>query len=212
MHFPITATKRKSIALAAAIALAWPAWGAAMEAMKCGAHHRHMMETAKASAAKRSLASYTVPEVTLVNQKGEQLALRSLLDTDQPVLLNFIFTSCTTICPVMSASFADIQGELGDDSAKVRMVSVSIDPEYDTPVRLAQYAQRFDAGSQWQFLTGTLEDSIAVQQAFESYRGDKMNHTPLTLLRANADAQWIRYDGFANSKNLVRETRGMLEL
>ena len=85
----------------------------------------------------------------------------------------------------MSATFAQVQRELGEDSNEVLMVSVSIDPEQDTPAELAAYAERFHAGPQWTFLTGSLEDSIAVQTAFDAYRGDKMNHTPLTLLRAS---------------------------
>ena len=68
------------------------------------------------------------------------------------------------------------------------MVSISIDPEYDTPEALNAYARRFDAGPQWEFLTGSLDDSIAVQKAFDADRGDKMNHAPLTLFRATPDS------------------------
>jgi len=158
----------------------------------------------------RSLASYSVPAVTMVNQDGQQVSLPELLDSDQPVMLNFIFTSCTAICPAMSAIFTSVQNELGSDSARLRMVSISIDPEYDTPEALNAYARRFDAGPQWQFLTGSLDDSIAVQKAFDADRGDKMNHAPLTLFRASPEAQWVRYEGFATAAELVKECRNML--
>jgi protein SCO1/2 len=126
------------------------------------------------------------------------------------VMLNFIFTTCTAICPAMSAIFAKVQSELGSDSANLRMVSVSIDPEHDTPEALSAYAKRFDAGPQWQFLTGSQDDSIAVQQAFDADRGDKMNHAPLTLFRATSDAQWVRYEGFATAAQLVEEYRSTI--
>ena len=169
-------------------------------------HHHHEV----APGYQRSLASYPVPAVTMVNQDGQQVSLLKLLDSDQPVMLNFIFTSCTAICPAMSAIFAGVQTRLGGDSERLRMVSISIDPEHDTPEALSAYARRFDAGPQWAFLTGSLEDTIAVQSAFDADRGDKMNHAPLTLLRATRDSQWVRYEGFATATELAEECRSML--
>jgi protein SCO1/2 len=179
------------------------------------AHHKHMnhdhhMHHKIPQGVARTTASYMVPEVTLVNQHGEKVRLSQLLDTDQPVMLNFIFTTCTAICPAMSATFASVQTKLGEDSQKLRMISVSIDPEYDTPAALNDYAKRFKAGPQWAFLTGSLDDSVAVQKAFDADRGDKMNHAPMTLLRASGDSEWIRYEGFAKASDLAEEARNML--
>jgi protein SCO1/2 len=172
-----------------------------------GAHHHHHEV---APGYQRSLATYAVPAVTLVNQDSERRLLPDLVNSDRPVMLNFIFTSCTAICPAMTAIFAKVQSELGSDSERVRMVSISIDPEHDTPAVLAEYAGRFGAGPQWEFLTGSLDDSIAVQRAFDADRGDKMNHAPLTLFRANPDAEWVRYEGFATAAQLVEEYRSAL--
>ena len=172
------------------------------------AHHHHMMQQTKSI--NRTTASYTIPDVTLVNQDKKKVSLPELLDSDQPVMLNFIFTSCTAICPAMSATFASVQKKLGKDSEKLRMVSISIDPEYDTPGALNDYAKRFKAGPQWEFLTGSLDDSVTVQKAFDSDRGDKMNHAPMTLMRATRDSKWVRYEGFATADELVKEARSML--
>lgn len=170
------------------------------------AHHHH----AAVQALSRTTATYAIPDVMLTDQTGQVVSLRSLLDSPEPVLLNFIFTSCTAICPVMSGTFAQVQRDLGPDAAKVRMVSISIDPEHDTPAELIRYAKRFDAGPQWSFLTGRPNDIVAVQRAFDAFRGDKMNHTPLTLLRPSPQAQWVRYDGFAGGADLAKEARGMM--
>lgn len=172
------------------------------------AHHRAMIN--KASSTKRSAAKYQIPDLTMVDQAGREVPLRKLLDTDRPVMVNFIFTTCTAICPMMTSIFQQVQTRLGKDAKKVLMVSVSIDPEQDTPEALAKYATQFDAGPQWKFLTGSLEDSIAVQKAFSAYRGDKNNHAPLTLLRAKKGDEWIRLDGFASASELERECRSML--
>lgn len=171
------------------------------------AHHRH----APPADVRRSEAAYAIPDVTLVNQDAARVAFREVLSTDSPVLVNFIFTTCTAICPVMSATFAQVQQALAEDAGKVVMVSVSIDPEQDTPAALAAYAERFDAGPQWVFLTGSLADSVAVQKAFDAYRGDKMNHAPLTLLRTGPDAPWARFDGFASASDLVTELRAVID-
>jgi protein SCO1/2 len=87
------------------------------------------------------------------------------------------------------------------------MVSISIDPDHDTPARLKAYAEKFQAGADWQFLTGTRADTLAVQRAFDAYRGSKMNHAPLTLLRASSGSPWVRLDGFASASELVAEVK-----
>jgi len=172
------------------------------------AHHHHMQMS---PGYQRSQATYSIPDVTLLDQHGQRVSLPELLDSDnKPVMLNFIFTSCTAICPMMTAIFAKVQTQLGSDADQVLMVSVSIDPEHDTPAELASYAARFGAGPQWEFLTGSLDDSITVQQAFDAYRGDKMNHEALTLFRASPGSPWVRYDGFADAADLTKEYRGML--
>jgi protein SCO1/2 len=166
-------------------------------------HCMHQMSAPKATA--RTTAFYDVPDVTLTGTNGEKVSLRSELDKG-PVMVNFIFTTCTTICPTLSATFAEVQDRLAAEGVKgVRLVSISIDPEHDTPDRLKRYAEKYGAGPDWRFLTGSLADSITVQRAFDAYRGDKMNHVPLTLMRVSPKSAWVRIDGFESAANLVSE-------
>jgi len=168
-------------------------------------HHHHAMPSAQDGYV-RTQASYTIPDVKLLDANGAGVSLRNELD-DKPVILNFIFTSCGAICPVMSTTFSQVQTALGPERDKVRMVSISIDPEQDTPAVLKAYAGKYSAGPQWQLLTGSLDNSIAVQRAFDVYRGDKMGHTPATFLRAKAGQPWVRLDGFASAADILREYR-----
>lgn len=168
-------------------------------------HHHHAMPSV-ADGYVRTLASYAVPDVKLVDADRAGVSLRNQLD-DKPVILNFIFTSCGAICPVMSTTFSQVQAALGQERDTVRMVSISIDPEHDTPEALKIYAKKYGAGPQWQMLTGSLDNSIAVQRAFDVYRGDKMGHTPVTFLRAKAGQPWVRLDGFASADDILREYR-----
>lgn len=159
--------------------------------------------------ATRSSVEVKLPEISLDRDDGKKVSLPTELSDGQPVLLTFIFTKCGTICPVMSQTFSQVQDKLGAQQ-KVHLVSISIDPEYDTPARLAEYGKKVGAGDQWHFYTGTTEASVAAQRAFEAFRGDKMSHTPVTFLRGRAGKPWERIDGFASSDELIGELRQLL--
>ena len=92
----------------------------------------------------------------------------------------------------------------------MHLVSISIDPEQDTPARLAADAKKYGAGPEWRHDTGTLSASVATQRAFDVYRGDKKSHMPVALLRAAPDKPWIRIEGFATANDLLGEIRNML--
>jgi protein SCO1 len=153
---------------------------------------------------------YAVPSVTLIRDDGKTVSLPQEMNDGRPVLLNFIFTSCGSTCPLMSQVFAQFQRKLGADALQVHLMSISIDPEEDTPARLAEYARKFGAGPEWQHYTGTLDASLAAQKAFDMYRGDKMSHSPVTLMRAAPGQPWRRIDGLATPDDLLREYRHLL--
>jgi protein SCO1 len=161
---------------------------------------------------KRSVNAYAMPDVVLTDADERKVKLRDLMASSDPVMVNFIFTSCSTICPVMSHVFSELPGVLGADGKRLRMVSISIDPEADTPLQLKAYAKSLHAGDRWKFLTGSIEDIKLVQLAFGAFRGSKMNHEPLTLMRQTAGDAWVRIDGFAAPDALAREYRKMLSL
>jgi len=148
-------------------------------------------------------AQYEVPDVEMRDEQGRLVRLRELLAEERPVAVNFIFTSCTTVCPVMTASFLQIQKTMqaGHVSAP-DFISISIDPSFDTAPVLANYAKRFEAN--WSFITGSEEDVTRVLRAFDAYRGGKANHTPITLLRAPFGQSWTRVEGLASAENMVR--------
>lgn len=171
------------------------------------AHHKMMM---KQTGYKSSIHHYTIPDLVVIDMNNNKVSLPEALGDDGPVILNFIFTTCTTICPVLSATFSQVQRELGDEAKNLRMISITIDPEQDTPERLKEYAARFKAGADWHFLTGSIENIIATQKAFDAYRGDKMNHIPLTFVRSTADGQWLRLEGFTSAAEVVAEYRQIL--
>jgi protein SCO1/2 len=160
--------------------------------------------------AKRTPADYKVPAVNVVRSDGQTVPFNAEVDDGRLVVLDFIFTTCQGICPVMSQTFSQLQGKLGADRDKVHLISVSIDPEQDTPARMAEYARKFHSGPEWTHYTGTTEASVAVQRAFDAYRGDKMDHTPVTFVRSAPGQRWDRLDGFVSPEELAREIRDLL--
>jgi len=155
----------------------------------------------------RSFNPYVMPDVTLRDARGKKVNFPELMQFDGPILLNFIFTSCATICPVMSATFGQTQEDLAKIDDNYLMVSISIDPEYDTPRRLRDYAELHDASDNWMMLTGQFDDIFSVVRAFDAiYKGDnKMYHRPLTFMRDGPDANWLRIEGLLSSAELADE-------
>lgn len=185
------------------------AGAALLVAGAASAHEDHKQAAAwpGGNSFQRSVRSYTIPDVTLVDADARPVKLRELLGTDEPVMVNFIFTTCSTICPVMVRVFADVPSRLGTAAKDLRMVSISIDPENDTPAQLKSYAKTLGADRRWSFLTGRVQDIASVQRAFGIYSGDKMTHEPLTLIRHAGSRSWVRIDGFANPDELASEYR-----
>lgn len=158
-----------------------------------------------ASGAARSVHAYQAPDVVLVDSAGQELALAPFLDSERPVLLQFVFTTCPAVCPVLTATMRSVHDRLLEASIEADIVSISIDPEHDTPQRLRAHAETFGAEETWRFLTGGVDEIERVQKAFDAYRDDKMSHAPLTFLRPGPGAYWVRFEGFVGAEEIVGE-------
>jgi protein SCO1/2 len=170
-------------------------------------HHNHSaMGTTEV---KRSEAIYKIPTVALQRQDGKKASFPGEIDDGRAVILQFMYTSCTTVCPITTQMFSEVKEQLGKEKLKFHMVSISIDPEFDNLKRLDAFSKKMGAGEQWQFYTGTLEGTVALQKAFDVYRGDKMNHVPVTFLRAAPGKPWVRLDGLRGPEDIVKEYRAL---
>lgn len=156
---------------------------------------------------KRTTERYQLPDVTLINQDGRNVRLKSLLESGKPVVVDFIYGTCTTICPVLSACYINLQQKLGVNSQKVHLVSISIDPENDSPKVMREYLRRYRAKPGWDFLTGSRRDIDAVMKAFDAYIPNKMSHYALTLIRTPQSSAWIRVYGIMSTSEFMEEVR-----
>ena len=190
---------------------------AALLAMLISSSFAHENATGQADSPRTSSATvtwarnYPIPAVRLIRDDGKEVSLAEEINDGRPVVLNFIFTTCSSICPLMSQTFAQFDRKLGAERAQVHLMSISIDPEEDTVPRLREYARKFHAGPEWQHYTSTVEASLAAQRAFNVWRGDKMSHAPITFVRAAPGTPWLRIEGFVTPDELLQQYRHLLE-
>ena len=152
-------------------------------------------------------AYYAIPPVNFISNTGQHVKIDELLSSPRPVLLQFIYSTCTTICPVLSATFSQAQDELSKINENFLLISVSIDPEHDNVQKISDYAKRHNAGNNWIFLTGDNGETRKLLKAFDVlYPGyNKMNHQSTMFLRVHPDAPWRRIDGFLSIDKLMAE-------
>lgn len=114
-----------------------------------------------------------VPDFTLTNQDGNKVSFHNW--RGRKLLLTFIYTRCPLpdYCPLMSSNFAEINRALQQNpelSEKVQLLSISVDPEHDTPKVLREYAVKYSGGAsalkRWEYATGTPDEVKAVAQFF----------------------------------------------
>jgi protein SCO1/2 len=159
----------------------------------------------------RTMANYKVPDVAMIRQDGKLLSSLHELDDGRPVILSFVFVSCSAICPMLSHVLSKVQSKLTKDNQSVHLVSISIDPENDTPTQLIEYSKKFGAGDGWDFYTGSRKNSHVLQKAFNAYRGDKMNHQSVILMREKPSNSWVRLEGFMSPDDIINEFKTMLQ-
>jgi protein SCO1 len=154
-----------------------------------------------------SLAT-AIPDVVVFDQNNKQLNFYSDLVKDKTVAINFIFTTCTAICPPLTASFRKVQQELGEYDPKVQLISISVDPVTDTPQRLHDFAAKFKAGPGWTFVTGERSDIDSLLKALGAASPNKNDHPPTILIANEATGYRTRVYGLsppATVAKLIKE-------
>jgi protein SCO1/2 len=148
------------------------------------------------------------PNVLLTTQDGTQVRFYDDLVKGKSVAINIIYTSCTDECPLETARMAEVQRLLGKHVGKdVFFYSISIDPEKDTPPVLKAYAEKFDVGPGWLFLTGKKEDikllttKLGLSRASDVISKD--GHASSLMLGSDATGQWMRNSAVDNPKFLA---------
>jgi protein SCO1/2 len=108
-----------------------------------------------------------IPDVEVVDQEGRKLRFYTDLVRGKTVVVNAVYTRCTNVCPLLGHAFRDLQTALGDRQGRdVHLISISRDPENDTPEDLAAWRRRFEGKPGWTFVNGLrrLRPAFCVQK------------------------------------------------
>lgn len=152
-----------------------------------------------------------LPDVALVDQHGQPVRLEADLIGDGVVVVNAFFTSCPTTCPRVARRLAEVQGLLGPRFGRdVRFLSVTVDPERDTPRRLLSWATRYSARPGWRFVTGEPEALELVLGELGYATPDPEQHSAILLVVDRGAGTWRRADGLGRPRDILRVIEGVL--
>ena len=151
-----------------------------------------------------SFSSMQIPNVKVYDQDGKSLDFYTDLVKGHNVAINFIFTTCTTVCPVLSATFRRVQVELENSQSDARLISISVDPTVDTPERLRDFASKFKAGPGWTFVTGDKTEIDSLLQRLGAGVGNKNDHTSMILIGNDTADVWTRTYGLSSPSVIMK--------
>jgi protein SCO1 len=149
-------------------------------------------------------------DVELVNQDGEKVRFYTDVLKGKTVVVNAFFTTCTSVCPPMNRSMEKIQEAFGDRVGKdVFLVSITVDPATDTPVRLKEYAAKFHARKGWTFLTGKKENLDWALYKLGQYVENRDDHKTVIIIGNEATGLWKKAFGMAKAEELIKLVEGV---
>jgi len=162
---------------------------------------------ATSSDAEETRARQYFSDLPLVDHDGRTVRFFTDVLRDRVVAVTFFYTECVGMCPIMNQKLSEVQDLLGERLGKdIYLVSISVDPETDTPVVLRQYRERFEAREGWRFLTGqkkVVEDiSRRLGQVY-----DKEAHLPLILVGNVRTAHWAKLRPNASAEIIAERLR-----
>jgi protein SCO1 len=167
-------------------------------------HASHQAAAATPAPERGEAIKLSLPEVAVLDQDGRRLDFYRDLVKGRVVAINFIFTTCTTICPPLGATFAKVQAQLGERAGRdAHLISISVDPVTDTPERLKAWGAKFNAGPGWTFVTGEKREIDRLLGALNASVTRREDHSPVVLIGDESKGDWVRAYGLAKPAQLL---------
>lgn len=192
----------KAIMTGGVAALLWLGAGTA------GAHDAKHTEGAEGTqpgtVSKAAPVDLALFDLEVIDHHGRAAKFRSDVIGERIVVMNFIYTTCTTVCPVTSAIFGQLQRRLGQHLGQdVFLVSITVDPVTDRPARLKAYAKKYKAGAGWIWLTGQKLTVDKVLDGLGAYTPNYEDHPAMVLVGDGRTGQWARFFGFPGPDEIM---------
>ncbi len=176
--------------------------------LACCAYAQEHRQPASIAISNEKKIAASISDVNVITQADQPVRFYSDLVKGRLVAVNFVFTDCGTVCPLMGLHFAQLQTLLGAQARDVMLLSISIDPLNDTPARLAQWSQKFGAKPGWTLVTGGKADIDTLVKSLGSSAVDPASHSPLLIVIDDRHGgPWQRLDGLADPATVARILR-----
>jgi protein SCO1/2 len=167
-------------------------------------HAKHRQMAKQESAVASGMMTLEIPIAEMVTQNSEPVDFRADVVSDRIVVLDFIYTTCTTVCPVLTAIMSQVNGQLAERIGKdVILVSMTVDPKRDTPARLKKYSSNFRTDDGWLWLTGDKLVVDGVLRKLGAYTANFEDHPAMVLVGDGRTGQWSRFVGFPGADAIV---------
>jgi protein SCO1/2 len=167
-------------------------------------HSQHKAAAENAQPAAAGTIELKLAEAKLIDQHGTALDFKADVVGRKIVVMDFVYTTCTTVCPVLSVLLAQVQDKLGRRAgSEVALVSMSVDPVRDTPARLKEHSARYQAGPGWTWLTGRTQAVESVLKSLGAYTPSFVDHPALVMVGDGQTGKWTRYYGFPDPDQIV---------
>jgi len=151
-------------------------------------------------------------DVQLVDQNGAKLRFYSDLLQGKTVIINSFFATCQGSCLPITRNLEKVQEALGDRLGKdARIISISVDPEVDTPTELKAFSKKFHARPGWYFLTGSKENVEFVLKKLGQYVEEKNDHYNIVIIGNERTGLWKKAFGLAKSEDLIKVIDSVLD-
>ncbi|MGV8712827.1 MAG: SCO family protein [Nitrosomonas sp.] len=151
------------------------------------------------------------PNMTLLTHEGKQVRFYDDLIKDKAVFINFMYARCGDICPGMTVNLKRLESEFGGRVGRdIFMYSITLEPEHDSLAMLKAYAESFDVGPGWKFLTGTKDDIELLRRKLGFYYSDpardqnKTEHIGMVKYGIEALERWGTSPALANPKSIAQ--------
>jgi len=143
-------------------------------------------------------------DLELLTQDRKRVRFKSDVIADRLVAMTFIYTTCTTVCPVYNAIFTQLQDLLGERlGTDVVLVTMTLDPARDVPRRMKKEAKKFKAKPGWVYLTGKKQNVDQVLRGLDAYFADFTQHPPMAIVGDGRTGTWKRFNGFPQAERLL---------
>jgi protein SCO1 len=148
-----------------------------------------------------------IPDMRITDQDGRRVRFLTDVLRRRPAVISFIFTGCSSTCPLVGATMAAVADRVQKESLDSALVSISVDPENDTPAALLSWRAQFGNIPQWTLVTGPKSDIDRLLRAFRSYFAGPDDHPDILMIGPDAAGTWTRMSALAPATDVVSAIR-----